>query len=330
VELKKTTAKVNDEKRLRYSVSRVAQGNNIFYTLTIPTDVLARTCAVTNRLEDPIKGFQRELNKKRALEIADYIDSGASVPNSIVLSAQPAAEVTIVGKGKTIEFNDSPGAFLILDGQHRVYGFSMAKTKMRVPVVIYNDLKRRDEARLFIDINTKQKPVPASLLLDIKRLAETEDETEAQLKDIFDIFDQSPKSSLKGLTSASDNKTGKISRVTFNGAVKPLLDAFSTRSTDEIFSILNAYIGAIQEELDGKVAREVITKAVVFKAFMIFFPTVAMRVQDRFGKYTIANFSSVIAPVFVKMPKAKLEKPGTSAKALAEYLEERFKRKISI
>ena len=33
-----------------------------------------------------------------------------------------------------------PEAFLILDGQHRVYGFSLAKTSLRVPVVIYNNL----------------------------------------------------------------------------------------------------------------------------------------------------------------------------------------------
>ena len=101
--------------RLRYSVSLVRQGNHSFYTLTVPSEVLARTCMVTTRKEDPKQGFQRELDEKRAREIAQYIDEGmGTIPNSIVLSAQSSAELRIIGRGKTVEFIDRPGAFLIL------------------------------------------------------------------------------------------------------------------------------------------------------------------------------------------------------------------------
>jgi DGQHR domain-containing protein len=80
----------HEPERLRYSVSLVRQGKHSFYTLTMPSDVLARTCVVSTRREDPIKGFQRTLDEKRAGEIAQYIDSGlGTIPNSIVLSAQP-------------------------------------------------------------------------------------------------------------------------------------------------------------------------------------------------------------------------------------------------
>ncbi|MCV5626054.1 DGQHR domain-containing protein, partial [Escherichia coli] len=87
------------------------------------------------------------LDEKRAREIADYIDSGhGTIPSSIILSAQPEAEVQIVGKGRTMEFSVHPKAFLILDGQHRVYGFSLAKSAVRVPVVIYVGLSRKEES----------------------------------------------------------------------------------------------------------------------------------------------------------------------------------------
>jgi DGQHR domain-containing protein len=178
-------------KRLRYSVSLVRQGNHTFYTLTLPSDVLARTCVVSTRKEDPKKGFQRVLDHRRAQDIANYIDQHqGSIPNSIVLSAQPAANLKVLGRGKTLEFEDTPGAFLILDGQHRVFGFALSKseTPLRVPVVIYNNLSRTDESRLFIDINTKQRPVPSQLLLDIKQLAEIESEAETTLREIFDRF----------------------------------------------------------------------------------------------------------------------------------------------
>src|ERR1039458_853603 len=102
----------------RYSVSLVTQGNHRFYTLTLPSEVLANTCFVTTRDEDPKIGFQRVLDGKRAQEIANYIDVGfGTIPTSIVLSAQPSAELKVVGKGKTLEFTDAPKAFLILDGQ---------------------------------------------------------------------------------------------------------------------------------------------------------------------------------------------------------------------
>lgn len=139
--IKSGTADLDSEKRLRFSVSLVKQGGRQFYTLTMPSDVLARTCTVTTRKEDANQGFQRNLDEKRAIEIADYIDNhGGTIPNSIVLSAQEDAELKIVGRGKTLEFTDTPNAFLVLDGQHRVFGFSKAVTSLRVPVVIYNGL----------------------------------------------------------------------------------------------------------------------------------------------------------------------------------------------
>jgi hypothetical protein len=43
------------------SVSLVRQGDHRFYSFTMHSDILAETCYVINRDEDPIEGFQREL-----------------------------------------------------------------------------------------------------------------------------------------------------------------------------------------------------------------------------------------------------------------------------
>jgi len=193
----------------------------------MPSDVLARTCFVTTRDKDPKKGVQRLLDGDRAQQIAEYIDNGfGTIPSSIVLSAQPEAGLKVIGGGKTIEFLDAQKAFLVLDGQHRVYGFSLAKTALRVPVVIYNGLSRQDETRLFIDINTKQRPVPNELLLDIKRLADYETDQERLLSSVFDHFAERSDSPLLGLMSPATRSKGKVSRVTFNVAVKPLIPVF--------------------------------------------------------------------------------------------------------
>lgn len=325
-------AQLEDSSRLRYSVSSVRQGRHVFYTLTVPSDVLARTCVVSTRKENPSDGFQRELDEKRAIEIAHYIDEDVgTIPSSIVLSAQPEADLKIVGRGKTLEFNDTPRAFLILDGQHRVFGFSKARTMLRVPVVVYNGLSRTDETRLFIDINTKQRPVPPQLLLDIKKQADIEGTADSTLRDIFDSFDQSMDSALAGYMAPSDSARNKINRVTFNAAMKPLLELFSGRDGAEIYQILNAYLQAITAELTKKTNVPLLTKPVVFRAFMGIFRYVAQRVVDKYSAdYSAARFQEILAPIFPNFPMKKLEQPGTSWVALRDYLETRLKSKLTL
>lgn len=327
-----STTSASEETKLRYSVSLVRQGRHSFYTLTMPSEVLARTCKVSTRKEDPKTGFQRVLDEKRAMEIAQYIDQGlGTIPNSIVLSAQPAANLRVVGRGKTLEFSDTPGAFLILDGQHRVYGFSKAKTQLRVPVVIYNGLSRRDESRLFIDINTKQRPVPPQLLLDIKQLAEIEDESESILRSLFDVFYADLNSALFGMLAPHESEKNKITRVTFNSSVKPLLELFAGRERDDIFKILNAYLHAFNLVLAQKFSDPVLSKPVIFRAVMGLFPSVAQRVSDKYsGEYAPSNFHEIISPIFVNMPSAKISKPGTSWVALRDYLEKRLRSKLTL
>ena len=328
--VKMDRADLDSLNRQRFSVSTVRQGKHEFYTLTMPSEVLARTCVVSSRKEDPQVGFQRTLDVKRALEIASYIDNDVgTIPNSIVLSAQPAAELKIVGRGKTLEFEDTPGAFLILDGQHRVYGFSKAKTSLRVPVVVYNGLTRKEETRLFIDINTKQRPVPPQLLLDIKRLADIEDKSEAILRDIFDLFDTDLSSALAGYMSPAEAAKNRITRVTFNASVKPLLEILSGREADGIYSIVNSYLSAVKTELLKRTNEPLLSRPVVFRAFLGMFTHVAQRVSDKFdGNYSPSNFQTVIEPIFQNIPMKKLETPGTSWVMLKKYMEDRLKKKM--
>lgn len=313
--------------KIRYSISQITQGNHKFYTLTIPSDILAQCCFATSRQEDPKEGFQRVLDKKRAEEIAKYIDAGlGTIPSSIVLSAQPEAEFQIIGKGKTAEFNISPKSFLILDGQHRVYGFTLAQSHLRVPVVIYNGLSRRDETRLFIDINSKQKGVPNELLLDIKNLAEYETDNEQTLRELFDQLNEDIGSRLYGLLSTATKSKHKISRVTFNSALKPLLPMFESKSYDEIYSTLNSYFIAFCNALREIGCDEQITNSTVFKATTAFFPTVASKVKDRFGSdYDADNFYEILGPALSNTPPSKFKKPGNSFNELTSYLESKLK-----
>lgn len=310
------------------SVSLVRQGEHSFYSLTLPSELLARTCYVVNREEDPIEGFQRELDVKRAKEIANYIDSGlGTIPSSIVLSAQEESELIYDSKKKSISFKNINNAFLIIDGQHRVYGFTFAQKAFRVPVVIYSGLSKRDETRLFIDINSKQKGVPPELLLDIKKMAEYESDQEEFLREVFDLFKSDPRSSLYGRLSPSSKSNGKLTRTTFNSAIKPLVKIFGGKSEIEIYDILNSYLLSFDEAILLKHNQhEQLFNTSFFKAICAFFPIVAVKVKDRYGAiYTPDNFYDFLEKIGSTIKPAKLKVTGTAYKPLVNSLEECLK-----
>ncbi len=302
---------------LSFSVSLITQGKHRFYTLTMPSDTLAETSFVSTRHDDPDGGFQRQLDEKRASEIARYIDEGlGTIPGSIILSAQPEAKLVYDRKAKTIRFDKIRRAFLIIDGQHRVYGFSLAKASLRVPVVIFEGLDRVAESRLFIDINTKQRSVPNELLLDIKNLAEYESDSESLLREVFDLFNRQPDSPLQGLLSPSDRTKGKISRVTFNAALRPLISAFVGKEPEDIYSALRGFVTAFKSGADNRGAVGAIVKPVVFRAMMQLFPQVAQRVKDKNAAYSVNSFAEALAPMFSRLKAKSLAQPPLSPNSL--------------
>lgn len=256
-----------------FSASLVTQGQHKFYTLTLPVEVIASCCSTNPRSEDPVSGFQRSLDEKRAASIAEYVRTGGVIPSSIILSAQQASALEYNSKNKTIGFNVGESSFLIIDGQHRVYGFRMLndigfdEIKLRIPVVIFTELSPMQEAKIFIDVNTQQKPVPKELLLDIKKLAETESADEALLDVIFTLFEEQNDSCLKGKLSRFEKHRAKISKVTFYEAFKPLLKTFSISNPNNLYQIINSYLYAVKDVLQKGSFNfnELITKPTSFK-----------------------------------------------------------------
>src|SRR5208282_5254000 len=134
-----------------------------------------------------------------------------------------------------------------------------------------------------MDINTKQRPVPAELLLDIRRLSETETEAEALLHNVFDLFCAREDSALKGLLSPSERRKGMISRVTFNAALKSVDGAFVDASAEDVYGVLNLYLRACLAGLALHEAQANIANPALFKALVLLFPSIAERVAERCG-----------------------------------------------
>ncbi len=318
--------------RIRFSASLIQQAGKQFYSLTMPTDILSMCCFVTTRAEDQQTGFQRVLDKKRAQDIASYIDDNlGTIPGSIILSAQPDAELKLIGGGKTVEFTITPKAFLVLDGQHRVYGFTLASSAMRVPVVIYSGLTHVEEARLFIDINTKQRQVPNELLLDIKQLAQREGDRDKLLREVFDLFNEDPNSALLGLMSPSSRQKQRISRVTFNLAFKSVINVFTTPESKTIFTVANAYVGAFLDVLQHLGLHQRVTSPAVFRALMDTFPEVARISAAQHGKsFSKSKFATVLSPIAEQMTTARFTKAAVSVNQLSSLFATLIKKDFSI
>ena len=145
-----------------YPALLLAQNQHRFYFFTIPVEDLFPYCFVARRGEDPIRGFQRSLNEDRADDIAVYLSSGTgSIPSNIVLSAQPRSRFRYSNRSKSVSFDRIPEAFLVLDGQHRLWGYQKCKVRHRVPVAVYQNLTRtRRHDFSSISIQTRKAFLP--------------------------------------------------------------------------------------------------------------------------------------------------------------------------
>jgi hypothetical protein len=212
-----------------------------------------------------------------------------------------------------------------------VYGFLLAKSRLRVPVVIYNNLTKAEECRIFIDVNTKQRPVPNELLLDIKRMAESETDQESLLRDVFDLFNSDSSSPLFGLLSSTARQRGKISRVTFNAALKPVWGSFGENEADYVYGALRAYLQTWISGLRSHEAERNIVNPTLLRAIMLLFPLVAEKVCDRNGEeYTSNNFADVLEPFFERLRRNDLQNPGNSHRALYDTFRKAIETGFSI
>lgn len=150
-------------------------------------DLKAKNDEYLRKLEDKgIKfdsnpeGIQRRLQLSKIKSISDYINNNVSnyLPNSVLISADIENLPDFSKKldeyeNKDIGWFDFPDeiVFSIIDGQHRLVGLAKAEPEILeefeiIAVLLFN-VSTPVAARLFSDINGKQKPVNRSLIYDL-------------------------------------------------------------------------------------------------------------------------------------------------------------------
>jgi DGQHR domain-containing protein len=131
-------------------------------------------------LKSDSEGIQRRLQVQRIKDIKEYVESSSSnfFPNSILLSVD-ATKINNFDKDYEKYENSEIGyfelpddtKFTVIDGQHRLAGLFMAGDKIindfEIVAILLFNISLSTAAKLFADINGKQKPVNRSLIYDL-------------------------------------------------------------------------------------------------------------------------------------------------------------------
>ena len=166
----------------KVSAVRGRFGSNRFYQFTIEPEKLLKLVYISHRRsrdDDPVGTYQRLLSRKRLKDIAEHIEKhrGGIFPTNVVVNfsgrirfdpSRPADDgEPVVG---TLYLPKEYRSAFLIDGQHRLYGFARTEfaTKGKIPVLAFDNLQRREEVNMFVDINSKQVRVPKHLLVQLE------------------------------------------------------------------------------------------------------------------------------------------------------------------
>lgn len=153
----------------------IKQASHAFKLTAIPASLLVRiSYAAVRRQDDEVGAVQRILITSRIAGIKEFALQRGDFPASIVLNW--VGDNLRVDNGKLI-IPDKDRSAQIIDGQHRVAGLREAIVDrpelgdMLIPVAIYSNLDTQQSAKIFLSINTEQRPVPKSLVFDLYGIA---------------------------------------------------------------------------------------------------------------------------------------------------------------
>ncbi len=153
-------------------------GGLTYYSFCIEPERLLKIGYVLHRKEankNMMPTYQRIIKKSRLNDVRKFVNNGGYFPNSLIISIENDKPLQFDLSSSRVEGAISRIGILhlpkkyhsayIIDGQHRLYGYSESNfaSTNSIPVIAFENLDRREQLKLFMDINEKQKSVPKSL-----------------------------------------------------------------------------------------------------------------------------------------------------------------------
>lgn len=214
-------------------------------------------------LQSNEEGVQRRLQIDRINSIKKFIenDSQNFLPNTVLLSADISNHPELEENYISYENNDLgllefPDDFLfsIIDGQHRLAGLSQVDEQLleefEIPAVVLFNVSKPTAAKLFADINGKQKAVNKSLIYDLYAEIDKDDFNDIRKFHIIcENFYKSNRSPLYRQIKMLGIGSGAISQAFFIDYSKEAINKtnLANQNTQTIFDHLYYYFKGYQE-----------------------------------------------------------------------------------
>ena len=204
---------------------------------------------------------QRILNKRRIKSIKEYILDGNMFFNSFILNWTDE-NYSPKRQGQNIEIPLTPAGAQVIDGQHRLAGLEEAMKEdeaignQEVIVTLSEQLTTPQAAKIFLNINTEQRPVPKSLIYDLfGEAVDNANHVIIRATDIAQDLNDDPESPLYKVIKmpGAPRGSGSIELSTFVSAFKTHLGRDGVFFTVNLpsfkhqRSVINNYFQAIKE-----------------------------------------------------------------------------------
>jgi len=156
-------------------------GGKTFYSFVSTPKQMLKIAFVNHRsLNDPAgaPSYQRLVSRTRLRQISRFVYGGGFFPTNILVNFATKCRFEQVARDEetNVVFGNLylPCRYRsawIIDGQHRLYGYAPLSEKhmcQNIMVIAFEELKKEEEAALFVTINHEQKSVPKTLLDDLE------------------------------------------------------------------------------------------------------------------------------------------------------------------
>jgi len=319
------------EKEHSFPAIKLSKHGSGYFLTAIPVSLLFSCSYVSRAEEDSERGFQRLLDERRARRIGDYINEGNVVPGAIILSARQGSDIHYrKSGGGHLVFKEQERLFMVIDGQHRLYGAHFSDAETIMPCCIFTGLNLEEEIQYFLDVNGKQKGVPSTLRLELLKFMSEPGSRDQIRTELFKRLNSDPKSPLCGRMSPTRSAPGKLTHVPFKNVVDSLIDSppLSGLQFDQKVSFLINYLSAVESLLiENEGSNKRLTNAAFFQAVMRNLPVASSRAMQFEGNYKRESFESVLDG----LKDIELDGRGTNKKAieaLAKDIEQHIEKKF--
>lgn len=161
------------EEQYKTEYFKTSFGNIPAFTFSMKVRDLLYIHYVAVRGKDDEEGaVQRILNKRRITDIKNYVLDGNMFFNSFIVNWTDE-NYSPTRTAHNIEIPLIHASAQVIDGQHRLAGLDEAMREddsigdQEIIVTLSEHLKTAQAAKIFLNINTEQKPVPKSLIYDL-------------------------------------------------------------------------------------------------------------------------------------------------------------------